>query len=117
MCLLDSLVRLRRLLKLRVEVVHVDHGLRTGSRADASYVRRVCARLRIPFHLETIAEDPPTGVSIEAWARARRLQAFASVSRDGDFHAVATGHTRDDLAETVLLRLLTGSGTAGVAGI
>jgi tRNA(Ile)-lysidine synthase len=117
MCLVDSLVRLRRLLKMRVEVVHVDHGLRASSSSDAAYVRRACARLRVPLHVETITEGPPPGVSTEAWARGRRLEAFAAVARTGDVQVIATGHTRDDLAETVLLRLLTGSGTTGVAAI
>lgn len=117
MCLLDSLVRLRRLFKIRVEVVHVDHRLREGSRADAAYVERACRRLRVPFHLRTLIDGPPAGISTEAWARARRLEAFAAVTGEGNYHAVATGHTRDDLAETVLLRMLTGSGTTGVAAI
>jgi tRNA(Ile)-lysidine synthase len=117
MCLLDSLVRLRRLLKIRVDVVHVDHALREGSRADAAYVRRACSRLRVPFHLRTVTVGPPAGGSLEAWARGERLQAFAAVARDADLPRIATGHTRDDLAETVLLRVLTGSGTTGVAAI
>ncbi len=116
-CLLESLVRLRRLLRIRLEVFHLDHGLREGSDLDAGYVRRLAARHRLPFHLRVAAGRPPRGASVEAWARTVRRAAAAEVARGSDAARIATAHTRDDQAETVLLRLLTGSGTGGVAGI
>jgi tRNA(Ile)-lysidine synthase len=116
-CLLEAMVRLRRLLRVRLEVLHVDHRLREGSAADAAYVRRLAARHRLPLHVRTADAGPPRGASTEAWARGVRRAAAAEVARDVDAARIATAHTRDDQAETVLLRLLTGSGTGGVAGI
>jgi tRNA(Ile)-lysidine synthetase-like protein len=116
-CLLEALVRLRRLLRIRLAVFHLDHRLRAGSAADAAYVRRLAARHRLPFDLRVATEAPPRGASVEAWARGVRRAAAAEAAREADAARIATAHTRDDQAETVLLRLLTGSGTGGVAGI
>lgn len=116
-CLLESLVRLKRLFKYRLAVAHVDHRLREGSAADAAYVRRLAARLGLPFYLHVAASGPPPGASVEAWARDVRKGALATFARDLDAGAIALGHTQDDQAETVLLNLLTGSGLRGLAGI
>jgi tRNA(Ile)-lysidine synthase len=117
-CLLESLERLRRTLKVRVAVAHVDHGLREGSGEDAAYVRSVATRLGFPFHLRELALGAsPAGRSGEEWARQHRYKALSEVMRETGAERVATAHTRDDNAETVLLRLLTGSGTTGAGGI
>lgn len=115
-CLLESLVRLRRLLRIRVEVFHLDHGLRLGSTDDAAYVRRLAARLRVPFHLEH-AEPAPTGTSIELWARAQRADAAARVAAATGATRHADGHTMDDQAESVLMGLILGWGPEGMTGI
>jgi tRNA(Ile)-lysidine synthase len=116
-CLLESLVRLRRLFRYRLEVAHVDHGLRRGSAEDAAYVERLAGRLDLPFHLRRATTGPAQGDSVEAWARAQRIGALAEVARDLDAARVALGHTMDDQAETVLLHLITGSGLRGLSGI
>jgi tRNA(Ile)-lysidine synthetase-like protein len=116
-CLMESLVRLRRLFKYQLAVAHVDHRLREGSGADAAYVRRLADRLGLPFHLHVAASGPPPGASVEAWARDLRKRALATYARDLDAGGIALGHTQDDQAETVLLNLVTGSGLRGLAGI
>jgi tRNA(Ile)-lysidine synthase len=117
-CLAETLVRLRRSLRFRLVVAHVDHGLRDGSSADAAYVRRLADRLRVPFHLRTLKLVEVTrGGSREEWLRVHRRLALVDVARQVDAERIATAHTRDDNAETVLLRLLTGSGSTGAAGI
>jgi tRNA(Ile)-lysidine synthase len=117
-CLVESLARLRRTLKIRLAVGHVDHGLRAGSADDAAYVRGVATRLRLPFHVRELGLGaPPAGRSGEEWARQHRYRALAEIMREIGAERVATAHTRDDNAETVLLRLLTGSGTTGAGGI
>jgi tRNA(Ile)-lysidine synthase len=116
-CLLESLVRLRRLFKIRLEVFHFDHRLRLGSELDAAYVKRLAARHGLPFHLRTATSSPPKGGSVEAWAREQRHFAIAEVTRETGVARTAIGHTMDDQAETVLIGLVTGSGIQGMSGI
>ncbi len=116
-CLLESLVRLRRLFRIRLEVFHFDHRLRPGSAADAAYVKRLAARHALPFHLRVAADAPAKGESIESWATGRRGQAMSEVRGESGARVVVEGHTLDDQAETVLLNLIIGTGLDGLAGI
>jgi tRNA(Ile)-lysidine synthase len=116
-CLIESLVRLRRLLRIRLAILHVDHGLRQDSAADAAYVRRLSARLGLPFEHVVAVGRPMRGGSVEAWARDQRRAASLAVAREMGATRVATGHTLDDQAETVLMRVLSGAGAAGASGI
>jgi tRNA(Ile)-lysidine synthase len=116
-CLLYSLWSLRRLFRIRLQVFHFDHRLRPDSGSDAAYVERLAGRLRLPFHLIVADERPPRGASKEAWAHTRRRIAAAYLARDIDAAKIATAHTRDDQAETVLMAALLGSGLGAMAGI
>lgn len=116
-CLVESLVRLRRLFGMRLAVLHVDHGLRHDSAADATYVRRLSTRLGLPFEHVVAVGGPARGSSVEAWAREQRRTASLAVAREMAADRIATGHTLDDQAETVLMRVLSGAGAAGAAGI
>ena len=116
--LLDVLGALAPELRLTLHVVHVHHGLRPEADADAGFVGGLCARLGIPFHLERVAvrREPPWE-GLEAEARRARYGAFREVARRVGAQRVATAHTADDQAETVLMRLLEGAGPRGLAGI
>ena len=116
-CLLYALWHLRRLLRVRLEAFHFDHGLRRDSGKDADYVRRLGARLKVPVHVRAAESAPPTGRSVEAEARAMRLAAAGGVQRETGARRIALGHTLDDQAETVLLALIRGGGLDSVAGI
>jgi tRNA(Ile)-lysidine synthetase-like protein len=116
-CLLYALVHLRRLLRIRVAVFHLDHRLRPDSAADAEYVRRLASRLRLPFHLRLPEDAPPKGHSVEAWATVARMNAANAIRRDVGARVVAEGHTLDDQAETVVLNLIRGGGLEAISGI
>jgi tRNA(Ile)-lysidine synthase len=116
-CLLESLVRLRRLFRYRLEVFHFDHALREDSARDAAYVRRIAERHRVPFHLRTARSRPAGGTSVEAWATLERGDAGDHLAGEIGAAVVAEGHTLDDQAETVLLNIIRGTGLDGVAGI
>ena len=117
LCLLHSLHLLRRLLKIKLTVVHVDHRLRPDSAKDAAYVRRAAEKLGVPFVLRSAAGAPPKGESVEAWARTVRYAAATDAAQVAGADRIATGHTLDDQAETVLIQLVRGAGPHGVAGI
>ena len=109
-CLLHSLVRLRRLLKIEPLCFHFDHRLRPGSDRDAAYVRRQAERLGVEFLLRAATSRPARGESKEAWARTVRYEALFRAVEDTGSSAAAVGHTADDQAETVLLGLVRGGG-------
>ena len=116
--LLDVLRGLAPELRVTLHAVHVHHGLRPEADADAAFARGLCADLDIPFHLERVAvrQEPPWE-GLEAEARRARYAAFREVARRAGAQRVATAHTADDQAETVLMRLLEGAGPRGLAGI
>lgn len=87
--------------------IHVDHGLRRGSATEAARVEAAARRLGAEFRATRV--QVPPGTNLEARARAAR---FGVLPRD-----VATGHTMDDQAETVLVNLLRGTGPDGLAAM
>jgi tRNA(Ile)-lysidine synthase len=102
-------------------VIHVNHGLRgVESDEDEAFVRALARRLSLPCevaHVDVRARARDRHQSIEAAARDLRYAAFADAASALGATLVATGHTRDDQAETVLLRLLRGAGSRGLGGI
>ena len=102
-----SLLVLASVAGCRVTAVHVDHGLRPGSVSEADRVRDAAERYGARFRAEHVTVMP--GPNLQARARAAR---YGVLPAD-----VLTGHTCDDLAETVVLNLLRGAGRPGLAGI
>ena len=90
-----------------VSVIHVDHGLRPGSGQEGEVVAESAARFGATFHSETI--DVPAGPNLEARARDAR---YAVLPDD-----VMTGHTAEDQAETVLINLMRGASSTGLAAM
>jgi tRNA(Ile)-lysidine synthase len=116
-CLLESLVRLRRLFGLRLAVFHMDHRLRPDSATDAAYVRRLADRHRLPFHLAVAVDEPGRSDSVEMWGRFERAREAGRVARAIGATRMADGHTLDDQAETILMGLVLGWGLDGMGGI
>ena len=109
-------------LRLRLEVAHVDHGIRGDeSRDDAEFVRDIAAGLSLLFHLTRLdparsGRDRGSG-NVEALARERRYRFFAEVAAKRGIAKVAVGHNRDDQVETMLMWLLRGCGPDGLRGM
>jgi len=98
-----------------VAVLHVNHQLRGAeSDRDEAFVRSLAAEMGLDFHL---LAQPVTEGNLEQQARRARYTFFGDCIAAGICDSVATGHTLDDQAETVLGRFLRGAGTAGLSGI
>ncbi len=103
--LVDVLARLAPPRGWRLHVVHVDHGLRPGSAGEAEPVSALADRLGLDF--EAVAVDVAAGPSLQDQARRARHRALGEVADRIGAGAIALGHTADDQAETVLMRVLT----------
>ena len=115
LALLHALHCLRDSHRLSLCVAHVDHGLRATSALDADFVRERAEALALPCTVvEVDVPRRPDGTFSEAAARDARYRALASVAVREGAAVIATGHTADDQAETVLLHAVRGAGLAGL---
>ena len=121
MVLLDLFLRWRRGLRCELGVVHVHHGLRgADADGDAALVRETCAAHAVPCyveHVDSAAVAAREGLSLEAAGRRLRDACFERIATAHGFDRVATAHHLDDQAETILMRLLRGTGIEGLSGI
>ncbi len=118
MVLLAILHELAGPLGLTLHAAHLNHDLRgDDARRDAELVADFCAKKAIPHHADTQRPDPKPGESPQAAARRVRYAFLHRVATQIDAHAIATAHHADDLAESLVMRLITGAGTAGLAGM
>jgi tRNA(Ile)-lysidine synthase len=102
----------------RLAIAHLDHALRPDSADDAAFVVAASASLGLPAEVrrtDVAALAQQEGRSTEEAGRDARYQFLEDVAPAGTL--IATAHTRDDVAETVLINLLRGSGLGGMAGI
>ena len=99
-----------------LSVVTVDHGLRPESAAEARFVAAAAGELGLP-HSTLIWTGPKPASGIQAAARDARYGLISEHLAANRWQTVATAHTRDDQAETLLMRLARGSGVDGLAGM
>ncbi len=118
--LLHLLRRLQPEFRLRLHVVHVDHGLHRSAAGHARFVRQLARGwgLRVSVRrVDVRGHARRHRLTLEEAARARRYAALAQVARRIGATHIATGHTADDQAETVLLWLVRGASADGLAGM
>ncbi len=118
--LTDVLAALQRRHGFRLVAAHLDHGLRPDSADDAAFCHAFCASLGVPFRGGTAPVRERAlreKGGIEQAARLERYSFLRRVKDDEGAGWIAVAHTRDDQAETLLLRLLRGAGASGLAGM
>jgi tRNA(Ile)-lysidine synthase len=115
--LLLLLHRLREPLRVELEVLHFNHGLRPESGREAEWVAELTRRLGLALHLRTGFEAPPSGAGIQAAARAWRRDQSLALLASGGAQWIATGHQRGDHLETLLLKLLRGVHLSRIRGL
>lgn len=109
--------------KLKLAVLHYDHGWRgADSKKDAQFVQKLCRKFKIPFRLGKLSVEKRKSLakqkfSLEEAARKARYGFFLKQAGASGISKIATAHTRDDQAETVLMRLIQGTGITGLCGI
>ncbi len=118
-CLLFVLLEIRKKIPFTLRAVHVNHKIRPDASEDADYVRDLCKRQGVPFHL--VEEDvegraKEYGISTEEAGRRIRDRAFGG-GLGGEKGKIAVAHNSNDRAETMLFHLFRGTGLAGAGGI
>ncbi|RMG44261.1 MAG: tRNA lysidine(34) synthetase TilS [Candidatus Dadabacteria bacterium] len=105
MVLLYGLYNLRRLLKINLLVAHVDHGLRDESKRDRQFVEKCCAELGLQC-FTFVPDLPESGENLEAWGRKVRYGFFKQLCEQHSIDFTVTAHNANDVAETLLMRLV-----------
>ncbi len=107
--------------EFKLTVGTINHGLRPEAEEEINLIRRHASDLGIEVISAQIPREEASVAakkgSLQAWARKRRYELLAEIAKSVGANAIATGHTLDDQAETVLIRLLRGTGIDGLIGI
>ncbi len=119
--LLQLLLSVRASLRIEVGAAHLNHGLRgRTSDNDALFVRKLCRQGNVPFHTRKAAvarKARQRKQSVEEAARQVRYRFLDSTADRFGYTSICTAHHRNDQAETVLARVLKGTGWSGLSGI
>jgi tRNA(Ile)-lysidine synthase len=120
MALLHALWEMRRDLRLHFVVAHFDHGLRPEAAQEKSFVRKAAAQLGVPFigrKADVRQKQLDERLTLQEAAREARYAFLQEAAKAQRATKIALGHTADDQAESIMMRLLRGSGTRGLSGI
>ncbi len=100
----------------QIEAIYVNHNLRKDSKKEEKFVREFCAQNEIPIHVEQMnwKEKP---ANLEETSRKKRYRHLEKVAKESGITKIALAHHQDDLAETILLRLIRGTGPRGLSAM
>ncbi len=118
--LLKALLGIQKTLGITVVAANLDHQLRgRESRADSKFVKNIAGDLGVPCVMGrvNVKKTGVKGTSIEEKAREKRYEFLFKTAKNNKCNVIATGHTMDDQAETVMMKVIHGSSTQGIAGI
>ncbi len=118
--LLHLLLQLAPFFSLQIRAAHLDHGIRAESGGDVDFVQRLCREWRVPLTVECL--DVPwlareRGQGLEEAGHELRREFLQRIAASMDCRFIALGHHRGDQAETLLMRLVRGSGLTGLAAM
>lgn len=120
-CLLRYLLSLRESRGLKISAVHVNHLLRDGeAERDQEFTRALCEKWSVPlrvFQKNIREESLRRRCSLEEAGRMIRYECFSEVAKDWNCNKIAVAHHRNDLSETMIFRMIRGTGVNGLAGI
>ena len=120
-CLLHILNRLKKEWDLEIYAAHLNHQIRgLEAQKDAFYVSKLCEEMGITFFIKSINVPEyceKNGVSIEEGARKLRYEMFNEIKVNTKSNKIAIGHNLNDQAETILMRIMRGTGLQGLKGI
>ena len=111
--LLSGLAKAARQSKLRLAVAHINHNLRVDSKLDLEFVEKLSASLQVPYYSKSVWHDGES--NIESWGRNERYKFFEEVRLKIQADYVVTAHTANDVAETLLMRLISGKELNSIA--
>ncbi len=120
-CMLHILCHLKDEFELKIAAAHLNHMIR-GREADSdeAYAAELCTKLGIPFYAERVSIpelSKKEGISEELAGRKARYDFFERICNLYGYNKIATAHNRNDKAETVLMRVIRGTGIDGLCGI
>ena len=120
-CLLTVLHRIKGDFHLNIHAVYVDHNLRPGETpAEIAFCREICEKMHVDFTVKSIDVKgyvKEHSINKQEVARELRYDAFYEAAREIRADRIALAHNADDQAETVFMRLVRGTGPAGLSGI
>ncbi|MFH1777127.1 MAG: tRNA lysidine(34) synthetase TilS [Candidatus Omnitrophota bacterium] len=118
--LLYLLNSLKEKMRLTLYIAHLDHKLRPCSAKDLNFVRKLSQDLNIPISTKRVNVNQHAKLhklSIEDAARGLRYKFFFQAAKKYNLSKIATAHTQDDQAETIIIRMVKGTGSCGLCGI
>ena len=120
MCLLNILYNLKDSLKIDLFVAHVNHLIRDDAKDDAEYVEKFCENKNIQFFLkecDVTQKSKQEKLSVEEAGRNARYDFFKEIAKKYNINKIAIAHNKNDVAETLIMNILRGTGTQGLKSI